>query len=212
MSTDEGFSEFLLNENYLREMLPISEGAHQILRRVFAYKPTERITIPALRKAIIDLDTFFMTNDEIAHATDNVRIAAAFCGLHIEPAESAAESAVVDKKATEHVAAAAPPRTPPMHFAETPEQTSPLATANVFVVGDLSEEASSFSLASDASSSDPESAGPVTPLYSAQGLDLIVPEFKLQLSELGQYGDDPLPELREKDVVKLRGLGLLMDV
>ncbi|EKM56928.1 uncharacterized protein PHACADRAFT_141955 [Phanerochaete carnosa HHB-10118-sp] len=209
MSTDPCFREYLSHENYLREMLPISEGAQKILRRIFVCEPTERITIPELRKAIINLDTFFMTNDEIAHATDNVRVAAAFCGLHIEPATSAVESAMADSKAAKHVAAAAPPRTPPMHFAETPEHVSLLATANVFVVGGLSEEASSYSSASDASSSDPESKGPVTPSQSVRELDLVVTEFQLQLSEPGAGF---LPGSKGKGGVKLRGLGLLMDV
>ena len=65
LTTDACFREFLLNENYLREMLPISKGANRIFRKVFAYHASERMTIPALRKAIVALDTFFMSDDEI---------------------------------------------------------------------------------------------------------------------------------------------------
>ncbi|KIP05659.1 hypothetical protein PHLGIDRAFT_42614, partial [Phlebiopsis gigantea 11061_1 CR5-6] len=58
LTSDNCFCEFLLNENYFREMLPISESANAILRQIFAYEPSERITIRALRKAVVDLDTF----------------------------------------------------------------------------------------------------------------------------------------------------------
>lgn len=90
--SDECFCDFLLVEEYLRETLPISKGANAILRRIFACQPSQRITLPELRKAIVDLDTFYMTDDEIACATDCVRVAASYCGVHVAPAPPAVET------------------------------------------------------------------------------------------------------------------------
>ena len=99
VTTDACFVEYLLNENYLREMLPVSQEANDLFRKIFACEPSERITISALRKEIIALETFYMTDYEIARAGEAVREAAAFCGLRIEPVEgapSADNEAMVD--------------------------------------------------------------------------------------------------------------------
>lgn len=79
---------FLLEQDYLYEMLPISRGANVLLRKIFAYDSSERITLSALRKEIVALDTFFMTNDELARAGQVVRDAAAYCGVHVQPIKS----------------------------------------------------------------------------------------------------------------------------
>ncbi|GJE86659.1 Pkinase-domain-containing protein [Phanerochaete sordida] len=197
ITSDRCFREYMVHENYLREMLPISEGAQRILRRVFTFDPVERITLPALRHAVLELDTFFMSDAEISHAAPNVRIAAAFCGLHIAPAGAAAEAATAQP-----AAAAAPPRTPPMHFADTPAHASPLASAQVFVVGDLSEEASSAA----------SSAGPVTPVESAEELERGGPHPAAMVLPAGGIFE-PLSAAKQGGWawMKLRGLGLLRD-
>lgn len=168
---DDCFSDFMLHENYLREMLPISKGANEIFRKIFRLDPCERITIPALRKAIVKLDTFFMTDDELSRAGESAQIAASYCGVHVRPNERAAA------KATAKVAVAAPPRAPAVQVKDTltvPSSTS----AHLFVGGDLSEN-SELSSASDASSSSAASNGPVTPVTFAQDPELEIPELDI---------------------------------
>lgn len=179
VTSDDCFCDFLLHEDYLREMLPISEGANAIFRRIFVYEPSQRITLPELRQAVLELDTFFMSDDEIACADDAVRMAAAYCGLKVRPVE--AVDAKVESAATRHrVAALAPPRTPAMVTGDTPapEQTS----VHQFVGGDLSEA----SAASDASLASVESTGPATPNDSAQNLIVEVPELDITLTTSGR--------------------------
>lgn len=147
-----------MSDEYLREMLPISKGANTIFRQIFAYEASERITIPELRRAIIDLDTFFMTDGEIACASHAVRVAASHCGVQVRPAGVAA-------KATDHVSVATP----------RPEQV-------------MDASASGATSASDASSNATDSDGPVTPSVNAQDPKLAIPEFELEHSELGHSG------------------------
>lgn len=85
VTADTSFVDFLLNEDYLLEMLPISEGANALFRKIFTYEPSERITLSALREEIVALDSFFMTNDEIARAGEVVRDVAAYCGRRVHP-------------------------------------------------------------------------------------------------------------------------------
>lgn len=157
LTSDNCFCEFLLNENYFREMLPISESANTILRQIFAYEPSERITIPALRKAIVDLDTFFMTDEEIMHATDAVRMAAAHCGVVIQDGRAAVDVAP--------------------HATATTPRPAEIEALVCSVEGDLDRDSGSSAADSDA---------PVTPAAYAQELERAISEFKLQLSDFGQ--------------------------
>lgn len=182
LTTDNAFCDFMLHEDYLREMLPISEGANRIFRKIFVYEPSERITIPALRKAIVELDTFFMNDDELARAGDSVRMAASYCGVHVQPKGRAAGAAKTAAKATK-VVPAAPPRAPAVQIADA-KAAPPPTSAHQFVGGDLSE-ASEQSSASDASLSGAESAGPVTPSSYAQDPSLEIPELDITLAETG---------------------------
>ncbi|KAF9819473.1 hypothetical protein IEO21_02081 [Rhodonia placenta] len=57
---DQGFASYLNEgERYLTRMLPISRSLGALLARVFATVPEQRINLNGLRKAIIELDTFF---------------------------------------------------------------------------------------------------------------------------------------------------------
>jgi serine/threonine protein kinase len=82
---DDAFCEFLVNEEYFREVLPISREANLLFRKIFAYEPSDRINLRALRKEIIALPSFFMNDDELARAEDIVRDVADYCGVRVEP-------------------------------------------------------------------------------------------------------------------------------
>ncbi len=63
---DPCFIQFIENPDFLFDVLPISEGANEIIRRAFVLNPRERLTLPALRQAVLDLDTFFRYEDELS--------------------------------------------------------------------------------------------------------------------------------------------------
>ncbi|KAI0937596.1 hypothetical protein AcV7_003589 [Taiwanofungus camphoratus] len=72
---DPCFSNFLIEENYFRRMLPISQGANDIFRKIFTINPLHRISLPELREAVLNLDTFFMNEEELAKASAHVHMA-----------------------------------------------------------------------------------------------------------------------------------------
>lgn len=74
--TNVSYGEFLVNPEMLREQLPLSEGAAAIIISLFNQSPTERLTLTSLREAIIGLDTFFMSDEEIALSGNCVRFVA----------------------------------------------------------------------------------------------------------------------------------------
>ncbi|KIP06308.1 hypothetical protein PHLGIDRAFT_72901 [Phlebiopsis gigantea 11061_1 CR5-6] len=176
-TNDACFSEFLLNEDYLREMLPISEGANAIFRQIFRWDPRERITIPALRTAILELDTFFMSTEELARASEPARMVAEYGGVVVQPIGAAAAKAERRGRAPAKVAVPPPPRTPAVQVNDN-LATPPTTSAHQFVGGDLSED-SERSSASDSSSSSAASSGPVTPSTIAQDLELEVTELDI---------------------------------
>jgi serine/threonine protein kinase len=60
---DETFATFLCSDNLLRRILPISEGANDILKKIFTIEPRDRISLKELRADILRLDTFFSTEE-----------------------------------------------------------------------------------------------------------------------------------------------------
>ena len=66
---DPCFIQFIENPDFLFDVLPISEGANDIIRQAFVLNPHARITLPALRQAVLNLDTFFRYEDELSVIT-----------------------------------------------------------------------------------------------------------------------------------------------
>ncbi|KAK0482417.1 kinase-like domain-containing protein [Armillaria novae-zelandiae] len=56
---DKCFDAYLTNNDYFLAVLPISEGANSIFKKIFDLDPSSRISLPELRSEIVALDTFF---------------------------------------------------------------------------------------------------------------------------------------------------------
>ena len=77
-TTNDGrFHQFMSNGGSLRELLPMSQAASDVLKRVFTFNPSERISLAELRTAVLAIDTFFATPGEVATASDDVKAAVA---------------------------------------------------------------------------------------------------------------------------------------
>ncbi|GAA6011593.1 hypothetical protein JCM10207_002672 [Rhodosporidiobolus poonsookiae] len=74
--SDETFCAYLGNPDFLRSILPISDHTNRILKRIFALNPLARISLADLRREIMSVRTFVMTEDELRHATRATREAA----------------------------------------------------------------------------------------------------------------------------------------
>ncbi|KAI0764889.1 Pkinase-domain-containing protein [Fomes fomentarius] len=74
---DPNYRDYLESPNYLRETLPISQQASDVLKAIFTHEPSARVTLPELRKRVLAVDTFFMTHEEIEASNQWIKIAAA---------------------------------------------------------------------------------------------------------------------------------------
>lgn len=88
---DASFSDFLDDPLYFYNNMPISGGAVEILDRIFDMDPAARIALPALREAVLNVDTFFEERDDEAdalgvHQSEPGQPAFPICGGTREPA------------------------------------------------------------------------------------------------------------------------------
>lgn len=74
---DDTFREYLRNPDFLKEILPISEGVNTILKRVFTFRAEARCSISDLRRMVRNVDRLTATAAEIKHRQDHARQAAA---------------------------------------------------------------------------------------------------------------------------------------
>lgn len=70
---DQFFVSFLENPDYLRTTLPISAGLNDILRRVFTIIPADALTLSEFRRLVRNLDTFWMSEEEVAASNTTVQ-------------------------------------------------------------------------------------------------------------------------------------------
>ncbi|KAI0711192.1 kinase-like domain-containing protein [Cerioporus squamosus] len=92
MTSDKLFKQYLENPGFLRETMPISIACENILDAIFEPYPADRITIPELRKLILEVDTFFMSPEDIAKGDDYLKRAAAAYKPRLPPLEPPAEA------------------------------------------------------------------------------------------------------------------------
>ncbi len=74
--SDPCYRVYIKNNNFLREMLPISDSANRLLQQIFRREYVRRITVAQIRAAIEDMDTFFMRPHDIATGNEYLRSAA----------------------------------------------------------------------------------------------------------------------------------------
>ncbi|KAH9852560.1 kinase-like domain-containing protein [Lenzites betulinus] len=169
---DKHYLKYLAYPGYLRTMLPISEETEDILYEIFSSDPSTRITLPELRVRILAVDTFTMTDEEIARSSRYVKNSAA--SYFPAPAAPRTESVLVAKD----VRALLRGKT------LTSRSPTPADTQTKFVIG----SSSGISDASSGSSTEShESKGPVTPTTRAQDQAKLVkvPDFeKLDVASL----------------------------
>ncbi|TCD68740.1 hypothetical protein EIP91_009886 [Steccherinum ochraceum] len=78
-SADEAFKAYLRDPNFLRKMLPISEGANLVLRHIFTRKEKNRASLEYIRHLVLQLETFYMSPEELSEAGEHTqRIAATY--------------------------------------------------------------------------------------------------------------------------------------
>lgn len=74
--TDEAFNQFLCDPDIIRSTHPLSKGAADIIKRIFVVNPLERITLSELREEIVNLDTLFMSEEDLLQGPPILREAA----------------------------------------------------------------------------------------------------------------------------------------
>jgi serine/threonine protein kinase len=67
-TSDESFTSFLADPNFLRRILPISDECLYVLAQIFTIDPNARISLNKLRRAVLEVKSFFMGEDELRAA------------------------------------------------------------------------------------------------------------------------------------------------
>ena len=61
---DEDYSDYLRDRTVLFEMLPISEPAYLLLRKILSTQPRHRPSLATIRAQVLAIDRFFITDEE----------------------------------------------------------------------------------------------------------------------------------------------------
>ncbi|KAI0320667.1 kinase-like domain-containing protein [Amylostereum chailletii] len=182
---DDCFAAYLHDPNFLRDMLPISKPACVLLRRILAFNPFSRISLSQLRAEIKKIDTFFMSGEDIARSNKHVR--AIVHGYNKLSNASAAMDILVEVEVEEQDLGDGGEVTPsPVDSEEEYSFASPdpddfihhqpVPAQKYMAPHPAAIEATQAGLSNTttlASSSNPSSAGPITPnTYPVQDVDI----------------------------------------
>ncbi len=63
---DRNFSDFLMDRTILLDVLPVSDGAYSLLKKIFSPRPERRPSLDEIRREVLAMDTFFLTDREAA--------------------------------------------------------------------------------------------------------------------------------------------------
>ncbi|PWZ01475.1 kinase-like protein [Testicularia cyperi] len=98
---DDTFREYLRNPEFLKEILPISEGVNSILKHVFTFRAEARCSIADLRKMVHRVDRLTATTEEIKARQERARVAAveAHAARQAEKAAAAAAAQQAEHQA-----------------------------------------------------------------------------------------------------------------
>ncbi|TIB07558.1 hypothetical protein E3P92_04006 [Wallemia ichthyophaga] len=88
--TDETFSAYLREPDFLKTILPISDLTNYILKRIFTIDPIQRCSLDELKQRVMQVEKFTLTPSQLKHAHKAARQAAA-------ATSSAAASAVANR-------------------------------------------------------------------------------------------------------------------
>lgn len=95
--SDESFNAFLADPNFLRRILPVSDQCLSILTQIFTINPADRITLPALRQLILEVESFSMDEEELraTHIAAQAKTAAEVVPVYEEAEEWVDDSVFV---------------------------------------------------------------------------------------------------------------------
>ncbi len=72
---DEHFYRYMCKpDDFIRSVLPMSDAAGEIFKRIFTFNPYRRISLAMLREAVIAIDTFFPSPAEADSAVRDKRV------------------------------------------------------------------------------------------------------------------------------------------
>jgi len=76
-TSDESFTSFLADPTFLRRILPISDECLYVLAQIFTIDPNARISLNKLRRAVLEVNSFFMGEEELraAHSAAQAPVA-----------------------------------------------------------------------------------------------------------------------------------------
>jgi hypothetical protein len=192
---DDCFSAYLHDNNFLLQVLPISEGVNTILKRIFRINPLRRITLPQLRQGILELTTFFV--DEAPAVTRETGVSrTAKLPAQAKHQEStfskntllsSGDSSTDSLTSEEHYIFASPVDDHPLLMSSNLPRISESGISTHFSNFVIGESCSSLCPPSSGSSgsSRPESKGPVTPVTYPVDPTIDVPDIPEQ-DGLGQ--------------------------
>jgi serine/threonine protein kinase len=63
---DRDFSDYLMDRAILLDVLPVSDDTYSLLTRIFSPRPERRPSLDEIRREVLAMDTFFLTDREAA--------------------------------------------------------------------------------------------------------------------------------------------------